>query len=266
MGSFLLENPGYGVYLMQSQSSEYNGKIVVVTGGTRGIGRAVSLKFAAAGARIYAAYLQDDDAAERLRIDASGLPGAITTIKADVSSSTGAVALIDAAAEKTGYIDILVNNAGIIRDGYLAMMSEDDWEAVMKINVSPLFHCCKWGVRKMLSRRQGVIINITSITGITGVAGQTNYAASKGAAISFTKSLARELGSMGIRVNSIAAGLIETDMTTVLKQDQVERIVKSSALGRIGQPEEIADAVLFLSSSKASYITGQCLVVDGGIL
>jgi 3-oxoacyl-[acyl-carrier protein] reductase len=118
----------------------------------------------------------------------------------------------------------------------------------------------------MLARRSGVIINVSSISGIAGAAGQTNYAASKGAAISFTKSLARELGPMGIRVNAVAAGLIETDMTAGLKQDQVERIVKSSALGRIGQPEEIAEAIAFLASSKAAYITGQCLVVDGGIL
>jgi 3-oxoacyl-[acyl-carrier protein] reductase len=174
--------------------------------------------------------------------------------------------LIDAATAASGYLDVLVNNAGIIRDGFLAMMAEDDWDAVLRTNLAPLFHCSKWGIRKMLARRSGVIINVSSISGIAGAAGQTNYAASKGAAISFTKSLARELGPMGIRVNAVAAGLIETDMTAGLKQDQVERIVKSSALGRIGQPEEIAEAIAFLASSKAAYITGQCLVVDGGIL
>ena len=245
---------------------EFQDKIVVVTGGTRGIGRAVSLRFAAAGATVFAAYLNNDAAADKLRLDAADLPGSITTIKADVATSSGATSLIDAATAASGYLDVLVNNAGIIRDGYLAMMSEDDWEAVLKTNLSPLFHCCKWGVRKMLARRSGAIITISSISGISGAAGQTNYAASKGAAISFTKSLARELGPMGIRVNAVVAGLIETEMTAGLKQDQVDRIVKSASLGRIGQPEEIAEAVLFLASSKAGYITGQCLVVDGGIL
>lgn len=245
---------------------EFEDKIVVVTGGTRGIGRAVSLHFAAAGATVFAAYLNNDQAADKLRQDAAGLAGSITTIKADVSTGTGATALIDAAAAATGHLDILVNNAGIIRDGFLAMMAEDDWDAVLRTNLSPLFHCCKWGIRKMMARRSGVIINVSSISGIAGAVGQTNYAASKGAAISFTKSLARELGPMGIRVNAVAAGLIETDMTAGLKQDQVERIVKSSALGRIGQPEEVADTVAFLASARAGYITGQCLVVDGGIL
>ncbi|QOX79245.1 3-oxoacyl-ACP reductase FabG [Trichlorobacter lovleyi] len=245
---------------------EFENTVVVVTGGTRGIGRAVSLRFAAAGATVFAAYLSNDEAADKLCLDAAGLPGSITTIKADVATSAGATALIDAASAASGYLDVLVNNAGIIRDGFLAMMAEDDWEAVLRTNLSPLFHCCKWGVRKMLARRSGVIINVSSISGISGAAGQTNYAASKGAAISFTKSLARELGPMGVRVNSVAAGLIATDMTAALKQDQVERIVKSAALGRIGQPDEVADAIVFLASSKAAYITGQCLVVDGGIL
>ncbi len=249
-----------------STDSEYMGKIVVVTGGTRGIGRAVSLHFAAAGATVFAAYLNNDAAADELRLDAADLAGSITTLKADVSTTAGATALIDAATAASGYLDLLVNNAGIIRDGFLAMMAEDDWEAVLRTNLFPLFHCSKWGIRKMLARRSGVIITVSSISGIAGAAGQTNYAASKGAAISFTKSLARELGPMGIRVNAVAAGLIETDMTAGLKQDQVERIVKSSALGRIGQPEEVAEAIAFLASSKAAYITGQCLVVDGGIL
>lgn len=245
---------------------EFKDAVVIVTGGTRGIGRAVSLRLAAAGATVFAAYLTNDAAAEKLRLDAAVLPGSITAIKADVSTSVGAISLIDAATAATGYLDLLVNNAGIIRDGFLAMMAEDDWEAVLHTNLAPLFHCSKWAIRKMLARRSGAIINISSISGVAGAAGQTNYAASKGAAISFTKSLARELGPMGIRVNAVAAGLIETDMTAGLKQDQVERIVKSSALGRIGQPDEVAEAVAFLASTRAGYITGQCLVVDGGIL
>ncbi|QEM68427.1 SDR family oxidoreductase [Geobacter sp. FeAm09] len=243
---------------------EFKDHIVVVTGGTRGIGRAVSLLFARQGAHVFAAYLNNDQAAAALVAETQGLAGTVSVIKADVGTAAGAQALIDAASRESGSIDVLINNAGIIRDGWLAMMAEEDWDAVMRTNLSPLFHCCKWGVRKMMARRSGSIVTVSSISALTGTAGQTNYAASKGAAISFTKSLAREVGGMGIRVNAIVAGLIATDMTAGLKQDVVERIVKGSALGRIGTPEEVAEAVVFLASRRASYITGQILVVDGG--
>ena len=243
---------------------EFKDHIVVVTGGTRGIGRAISLLFARQGACVFAAYVSNDQAAVALVAESQGLAGTISVIKADVGTAAGAQALIDMASRESGHIDVLVNNAGIIRDGWLAMMAEEDWEAVMRTNLSPLFHCCKWGVRKMMARRSGSIVTVSSISALTGTAGQTNYAASKGAAISFTKSLAREVGSMGIRVNAIVAGLIATDMTAGLKQDVVDRVVKGSALGRIGTPEEVAEAVVFLASQRASYITGQALVVDGG--
>jgi 3-oxoacyl-[acyl-carrier protein] reductase len=146
------------------------------------------------------------------------------------------------------------------------MMSEKDWEDVLKGNLNPLFHCCKWGVRKMIGRRSGVIVNMASISAFTGNPGQTNYAASKGAAVSFTRSLAREVGPMGIRVNAVAPGLIETEMVTALKPEVVDSIIKSSALRRIGRPEEVAEAVAFLASEKSAYITGQCLIIDGGIV
>jgi 3-oxoacyl-[acyl-carrier protein] reductase len=245
---------------------EFKDSIVVVTGGTRGIGKAVSLSFARQGARVTAAYLENDDAAAALIAEAQGLDGTISVLKADVSTSEGAQALINAASQESGHIDVLVNNAGIIRDGFLAMMAEDDWDAVMRTNLQPLFHCCKWGVRRMMARRSGCVITISSVSALTGASGQTNYAASKGAAISFGKSLARELGPMGIRVNTVVAGLIATEMTAGLKQDMIERILKGSALGRIGKPEEVAEAVVFLASDRASYITGQTLVVDGGIV
>lgn len=245
---------------------EFKDSTVVVTGGTRGIGRAISLAFAKGGAHVFAAYLRDDDAAQDLLAAADGLAGTIAVIKVDVSTSAGATELINIAAARCGHIDVLVNNAGIIRDCYLAMMSDDDWEAVIRANINPLFHCCKWGLRKMMARRSGSIINISSISALIGTMGQTNYAASKGAVVSFTKSLAREAGPMGIRVNAVVAGMIDTDMTASLKTDVVDRIVKGSSLGRIGRPEEVASVVLFLASQQASYINGQAIVVDGGII
>ncbi len=245
---------------------EFKDWTVTVTGGTRGIGRAISLRFARDGALVFAAYHRNDDAASLLVEEAQGLAGEIRVVKHDVSTSEGAQALMDEAARERGHIDVIVNNAGIIRDGYLAMMSDGDWDDVIRGNLSPLFYCCKWGVRKMIARRHGAIVNVASISAYTGNPGQANYAASKGGAISMTKVLAREVGPLGIRVNTVAPGLIETEMLAGMKPEAIDAIVKQAALGRIGKADEVAEAVAFLASDRAAYITGQCLIVDGGIV
>jgi 3-oxoacyl-[acyl-carrier protein] reductase len=245
---------------------EFNEKIIVVTGGTRGIGRAVSLHFARQGGEVYAAYLSNETAAAALEAEAAALPGAVRPIRADVATAEGANALMETAAAGTGHIDILVNNAGIIRDGFLATMSDSDWDDVVRGNLYPLFHCCKRGARKMVPRRSGAIVNMASLSALRGTAGQTNYDASKGGTISFTRALAQELGPMGIRVNAVAPGLVQTDMIAAMKNEHVENIIRDTALGRIGRAEEVAEAVAFLASSRASFITGQCLVIDGGII
>ena len=245
---------------------EFKDKIVVITGGTRGIGRAISLHFAREGAAVFAAYRTNQEAARAVEEAAAGLAGKVVAVRADVATGEGAISLMDQAAQQTGAIDILVNNAGIIRDCFLPMMSDDDWNGVLRSNVDPLFHCCKWASRKMLSRRKGAIVNVSSIAAFTGTAGQTNYAASKGAIVSFTKALSRELGPMGIRVNVVAPGLIETEMLAGMKREMIDKVISTSSLGRIGRPAEVAETVAFLASDRASYINGQCVVVDGGIM
>ena len=241
-------------------------QVAIVTGGTRGIGRAISLVLAQEGAEVIANFSKDINAAEDLMNEAKSRGLKIRLFKADVTQFDQVKEMVEETFAQYGRIDILVNNVGLIRDNFLMLMSDEDWDSLIKTNLTSLFHCCKAVIRKMIPERRGKIINISSISGIMGTAGQTNYAATKGGVISFTKSLARELGPFNIHVNAVAPGLIESEVVSKMPKEKVETIIKSSSLGRIGKPEEVAKVVLFLASDDSNYITGQTIVVDGGII
>ena len=241
-------------------------RVAIVTGGTRGIGRAISLVLAQEGAEVIANFSKDINAAEDLMSEAKSRGLKIRLFKADVTQFDQVKEMVEETFAQYGRIDILVNNVGLIRDNFLMLMSDEDWDSLMKTNLTSLFHCCKAVIRKMIPERRGKIVNISSISGILGTAGQTNYAATKGGVISFTKSLARELGPFNIHVNAVAPGLIESEIISKMPKEKVETIIKSSSLGRIGKPEEVAKVVLFLASDDSNYITGQTIVVDGGII
>jgi len=241
-------------------------KVALVTGGTKGIGKAICLLFAEEGARVVANFSKDVAAAEELMKEAKSKGLDMGLFKADVTQFDEVKEMVEETFAQYGKIDILVNNVGLVRDNFLMLMSDEDWGSLIKANLNSLFYCCKAVIRKMIPERRGKIINISSISGILGTSGQTNYSATKGGVISFTKSLARELGPFGIHVNAVAPGLIESEVVSKMPKEKVETILKSSSLGRIGKPEEVAKAVLFLASEHSNYITGQTIVVDGGIL
>lgn len=245
---------------------QLTGKTAIVTGGSRGIGRAAALTLAEAGADVAVIYAGNTAAAEETvrLIEEKGREG--LAIQCDVADEAAVTAMVKDVKKELGRIDILVNNAGITRDGLLMIMKEDDWQAVLDTNLTGAFHCTKAVTRLMMKQRSGSIINITSVVGETGNAGQANYAAAKAGLIGFTKSVAKELASRNIRCNAIAPGCIETDMTAVLGEDTVDAMIKTIPMGRVAQPEEVAKAVLFLASDDASYITGQTLNVDGGMV
>jgi 3-oxoacyl-[acyl-carrier protein] reductase len=241
-------------------------QVAIVTGGTKGIGKAICLLFAEEGAKVIANFSKDVNAAEDLLQEAKSKGLSIGLFKADVTQFDQVKEMVEEAFAQYGRIDILVNNVGLIRDNFLMLMSDEDWDSLIKTNLNSLFYCCKTVIRKMIPQRRGKIINISSISGILGTSGQTNYSTTKGGIISFTKSLARELGSFNIHVNAIAPGLIESEVISKMPEEKVELIIKSTSLGRIGKPEEVAQVVLFLASEHSNYITGQTIIVDGGII
>lgn len=242
------------------------GKTAIVTGGSRGIGRAIAVALAAEGANVAVIYAGNTAAAEETLDFITEQGGRAVSLQCDVSDSAAVADMVKAVKEQFGTIDILVNNAGITRDGLLMRMKESDWQAVIDTNLTGTFYCTKAVTKWMMKQRSGSIINITSVVGQTGNAGQANYAAAKAGVIGFTKSVAKELASRNIRSNAVAPGCIATDMTAVLGEDVIDGMVRNIPLGRVAQPEEVAKAVVFLASENASYITGQVLNVDGGMV
>jgi 3-oxoacyl-[acyl-carrier protein] reductase len=232
------------------------GKTALVTGGSRGIGRAIALELARAGVDVTVAYRSGQDEAEAVAQECSG-----KAVQGDVSDPGQAKRLV----EQAGEIDILVNNAGLTRDGVLARMPDEDWEDVIRTNLGGVFYTCRAATRGMMKRRRGSIVNISSIVGLHGNPGQTNYSASKAGIIGFTKALARELGVRGVRANVVAPGYIDTRLTQVLPDELKDAMLATTPLGRFGDPEDVAGAVRFLCSDEASFITGEVLLVDGGL-
>ena len=245
---------------------DLTGKVAVVTGSAKGIGAGIARALAAQGARAVINYRSSGEAAEKVAADLKGAGGEAIVVKADVSQSDAASQLIKTAIDTYGQIDILVNNAGITRDKLIMTMKDDDWEIILHTNLSSVYYCSKAVIRPMMKKRTGRIINMTSVVGLAGQAGQTNYAASKAGIIGFTKALAKEVGSRNITVNAVAPGFIPTDLTNVLPEEQIKAIVENTPLGRLGTLEDVAHTVLFLASNEASFITGQVVTVDGGLV
>lgn len=242
------------------------GKVAIVTGASRGIGRAIAEDLAAHGAQVVVNYNQSAGQAEEVVAAIQAAGGDAVALQADVSRFDEAQALIKATREEYGRIDILVNNAGTTRDTLLMMMKEEEWDTVIDTNLKSLFNCCKAVLRPMMRQKQGGrIINISSVVGLAGQGGQTNYAASKAGIVGFTKSLAKEMGPRQITVNAVAPGYFPTALTADLSDDLVQKALDYIPLGRLGEVSEVADLVTFLASDKASYITGEVIRVDGGM-
>jgi 3-oxoacyl-[acyl-carrier protein] reductase len=233
-----------------------DGRRALVTGASKGIGLAIAEELARAGAEVVVGYRSGREEAEALAGRIGG-----RAVQADVSSADDAARLI----AEAGDLDVLVNNAGLTRDGLLARMSDDDWDTVIATNLSSVFYTCRAVARPMMKKRSGAVVNVSSVVGVHGNWGQTNYAASKAGIIGFTKSFARELGSRGIRANVVAPGYVKTQLTEVLPEEATQAMIANTPLGRVAEPQDIAGTVRFLASDDASFITGEVVLVDGGL-
>lgn len=244
----------------------FKDKVTVITGSARGIGFAICQKLAKAGAAIVINDVMDEQNATEPIKAIEALGADVIYVQADISQTEQAKSLIEKAVEKFGHIDVLVNNAGITRDSLLIRMREEDWDAVIAINLKGTFNCTQAAAKYMMKQRSGVIVNISSVVGVYGNAGQANYSASKAGVIGLTKTSAKELASRGIRVNAIAPGFIETEMTKKLPEEARNVIIERIPLGKLGSPDNVASLVAFLASEEAGYITGQVIGLDGGLV
>jgi len=245
--------------------STLQGKVALVTGGGRGIGRAIVFALADAGATVAFTYKNSTAAAEEIVRELTGKGLTVTAYQSDAAMTQEASTVVESVIKEFGRLDILVNNAGITRDGLLLRMSEEDWDRVLDNNLKSVFNFTKAACRHMMGQRAGKIVNLTSVVGIRGNAGQANYAASKAGIVGFTKSIAKEVGSRNIQVNAVAPGFVDTDMTAALTAEQKKALADTIPLRRTAKPEEIAAVVRFLVSPEAEYITGQVIAVDGGM-
>ncbi len=245
---------------------ELDGKVSLVTGASRGIGKAIALKLASLGSKVAVNYIANDEGAKKVVAEIIGHSGEAMPVKANVADAAVVKTMIREIVDKWGKIDILVNNAGITRDNLLLRMSDEAWDDVINTNLRSAYICSKFALRSMMGQSWGRIVNISSMAGVVGNAGQSNYSSAKAGLIAFTKSIAREVGSLNITVNAIAPGFIITEMTDKLPQETKDMILSRIPLRRFGQPNDVAELVAFLVSERAGYITAQVIPIDGGVI